>query len=169
MIPSVPTHYYRHQSPVGPLLLAGNKDALTHITFPKGQGKKLEVSAEWEESPRPFSDTVRQLDEYFRGKRTSFELALAPSGTTFQLRVWAALQEIPYGETRSYISVARHIGKPNGSRAVGNANGLNPISIVIPCHRVIGKDGSLTGFGGGLPTKSFLLNLEDNTQLQLPL
>jgi methylated-DNA-[protein]-cysteine S-methyltransferase len=102
----------------------------------------------------------QQLDEYFAGKREAFDLKLAPHGTAFQLAVLQALQEIPYGETRSYQYIATRIGKPKSVRAVGAANGRNPLPIIIPCHRVIGSDGSLTGFGGGLPTKRFLLDLE---------
>jgi methylated-DNA-[protein]-cysteine S-methyltransferase len=102
----------------------------------------------------------RQLGEYFAGRRRSFDLELAPRGTPFQLKVWAALREIPYGETRSYGELARGLGRPRASRAVGAANGANPIPIVIPCHRVVGCDGSLTGFGGGLAVKALLLDLE---------
>ena len=104
----------------------------------------------------------RQLDGYFAGKRTAFDLAFQPEGSPFQLAVWRALLDIPYGETVSYGEIARRIGEPvSASRAVGAANGDNPIPIIIPCHRVIGADGSLTGFGGGLPVKTFLLELED--------
>ena len=102
----------------------------------------------------------RQIDEYFARKRRDFDLALAPSGTEFQRAVWAALCDIPYGETISYLELARRIGQPTATRAVGRTNGLNPISIVVPCHRVIGADGSLTGYGGGLERKARLLELE---------
>ena len=105
-----------------------------------------------------------QLDEYFSGQRTTFDLKLAPWGTDFQLEVLRALQEIPYGETRSYQDVATHIGRDKAVRAVGAANGRNPLPIIIPCHRVIGANGSLTGFGGGLSTKRFLLDLERGVQ-----
>jgi methylated-DNA-[protein]-cysteine S-methyltransferase len=103
-----------------------------------------------------------QLDEYFAGKRQEFDLPLAPAGTDFQCQVWQGLQEIPFGETWSYGELARHVGRPKASRAVGAANGLNPIPVIIPCHRVIGSNGKLTGFGGGLETKSFLLKLESS-------
>jgi len=105
-------------------------------------------------------DVVDQLREYFAGKRTTFDLALIPQGTEFQVKVWNELRRIPYGETISYKQLAERIGKPKAVRAVGAANGANPIPIVIPCHRVIGNDGSLTGFGGGLPLKKRLLELE---------
>jgi methylated-DNA-[protein]-cysteine S-methyltransferase len=145
-----------HDSPVGPLTLLSDGEHLTGVHF---AGFDPPANA------RQLVDTVldaarRQLDEYFAARRTAFELALAPDGTPFQRRVWAALLEIPFGETRSYRDLARAIGKPSATRAVGAANGANPIAIVIPCHRVVGADGSLTGFGGGLNRKGFLLSLE---------
>ena len=105
-------------------------------------------------------ETHAQLDDYFAGKRRTFDLPLAPRGTEFQCGVWRTLATIPYGETISYAQLATRVGKPSAMRAVGAANGRNPLPIVLPCHRVIGSDGSLTGFGGGLPTKQFLLSLE---------
>ena len=112
------------------------------------------------ESDEPFGDALVQLGEYFAGGRTHFDLPLAPSGSPFQLRVWNALREIPYGQTASYGEIARKVGVPSAPRAVGAANGLNPIGIIVPCHRVIGSDGSLTGYGGGLERKRLLLDLE---------
>jgi len=118
------------------------------------------------EDARFFNDTISQLDSYFAGGLKQFDLPLAPEGTPFQLKVWQRLCEIPYGETMSYGELARRIGNPNASRAVGLANGANPIPIVIPCHRVIGSNGKLTGYGGGLPIKEKLLALE-RRQLRL--
>ena len=160
---------YRYlDSPVGELLLAGDAAGLRHVSFPSG---KLSIAPApgWRRNDRAFEDVCRQLDEYFARRRTRFQLTLAPQGTPFQLAVLSALQAIPYGETRSYRDIARGIGKPRAVRAVGAANGRNPIPIIIPCHRVIGADGSLTGFGGGLGTKRFLLDLEGaaNHQMQL--
>ena len=146
-------------SPVGELLLAGDEDALHTIGFPSGRGAVV-PDAGWEPNPAPFADTTRQLEDYFAGKRRTFDLPLAPTGTPFQREVLAALQQIPYGETRIYGELAKAVGRPRASRAVGAANGRNPLPIVIPCHRAIGSDGSLTGFGGGLATKRFLLGLE---------
>jgi methylated-DNA-[protein]-cysteine S-methyltransferase len=153
-------NYCYLDSPVGTLLIAGDDDAVRLIEFPKG-GKAGTPEAGWRESARgPVGEAVRQLKEYFSGRRTDFDLPLAPQGTEFQRDVWRRLQEIPYGETISYGELAKRIGNPKASRAVGAANGSNPIPIVIPCHRVIGSNGKLTGFGGGLPTKEALLALE---------
>jgi methylated-DNA-[protein]-cysteine S-methyltransferase len=139
-------------SPVGPLTLVERDGALARLAF----GRLSRSSP-----PSPFLDGVAsQLHEYFAGSRRAFDLPLAPSGTEFQLACWRALAEIPYGETRSYGEQARHIGRPDRARAVGAANGANPIAIILPCHRVIGADGSLVGFGGGLETKRRLLDLE---------
>lgn len=151
---------YRYiESPIGRLLLAGDAGGLKMIGFPGGKGK-VDPEGDWIRDEGCFTDAESQLQEYFDGKRRGFDLRLAPAGTAFQLSVLQALQTIPYGETRSYIDIARQIGRPKAVRAVGAANGHNPLPIVIPCHRVIGADGSLTGFGGGLATKRFLLNLE---------
>jgi len=146
------------ETPAGRLLLAADDDALYELQFPNHH----KVKEGWIESaPRgPLSDAVKQLREYFEGKRTDFDLPLAPQGTEFQRSVWRQLQGIPYGETISYLELARRVGNPKASRAVGSANGKNPIAIIIPCHRVIGANGKLTGFGGGLPTKATLLTLE---------
>lgn len=160
-------YYTWFESPIGKLLIAGCDKTLQSICFPNGR-RPGKPEAGWLFRPNAFSEVSHQLDDYFRGKLTEFDLALAPSGTNFQSRVWQALQQIPYGETYSYAAIAEQIGQPKATRAVGSANGRNPIPIIIPCHRVIGRDGSLTGFGGGLPTKNFLLQLENSEQLILP-
>ena len=146
-------------TPIGRLLLAGTKDALGLIAFPSGS-RAREPDATWTYDATAFDRPRRQLDEYFAGTRRRFDLALAPRATPFQKRVLDALLGIEYGATRSYSDIARQIGSPQAVRAVGAANGANPIPIVIPCHRVLGADGSLTGFGGGLDRKRWLLNLE---------
>lgn len=155
------TYYTYCDSPVGRLLLTANDDALTGVLFSDGR-RVPAIEADWRErSDHPvLRAAARQLDEYFSGRRKAFDLPLAPEGTPFQRDVWEALRAIPYGETQSYGDVARRIGRPKAVRAVGAANGANPISIVVPCHRVIGADGSLTGYGGGLPRKKRLLALE---------
>lgn len=132
---------------------------LARIDFPGSSRPQVATQPD----ARRCAPIVAQLTEYFAGKRRSFDLELAPHGTPFQLRVWQALREIPYGATISYADLARRIGQPSAMRAVGAANGRNPIPIVVPCHRVIGKDGTLTGFGGGLPCKQALLALEGVT------
>ncbi|MBW3550489.1 MAG: methylated-DNA--[protein]-cysteine S-methyltransferase [Proteobacteria bacterium] len=154
------TTYTHIHSPVGPLLLAADDDGLRLIEFdtPRHPARRGE---DWREGEHPAFELARaQLGEYFDGQRRSFELPLAPRGTPFQREVWQTLASIPYGETISYAQLATRVGKPRAMRAVGAANGRNPLPIVLPCHRVIGADGSLTGFGGGLPTKQFLLALE---------
>ncbi len=152
--------YYTYAaSPIGQLLLAGSADALQVIGFPHGD-KARRADIGWERYDEPFKKTARQLNEYFAGERREFELELAPEGTKFQVEVLEALRGIPYGETRTYRDIAVAVGRPKAVRAVGNANGRNPLPIVIPCHRVIGSDGSLTGFGGGIEVKRYLLDLE---------
>ena len=146
-------------SPVGDLLLAGLPDRLQLISFPTG-GKARVAQPTWQRRDDAFADAARQLAEYFDGARRAFDLPLRPDVTPFQAEVHDALKRIPYGETRSYGDVAAQIGRPRASRAVGAANGSNPLPIVVPCHRVVGADGSLTGFGGGLATKRYLLELE---------
>ena len=157
--------YSWFESPIGALLLAGSRAGLKLVSFSTGRHAK-EVDPLWREDPAAFEEVVRQLKAYFAGQRTSFELPLVLEGTDFQKKVWIALREIPYGETVSYKKLAEAIGRPKAVRAVGAANGANPIPIIIPCHRVIGNDGSLTGFGGGLPLKKKLLDLESR-QLKL--
>ncbi len=153
-------NYQFLDTPIGRLLIAGDDRSIHRIEFPKN-GNPGDPEPGWTESARgPVGDAVRQLREYFAGQRTDFDLPLEPLGTAFQRGVWKRLEEIPYGETISYGELARRVGNPKASRAVGAANGQNPIPIVIPCHRVIGSNGKLTGFGGGLPTKEKLLDLE---------
>ncbi|MGH8196324.1 MAG: methylated-DNA--[protein]-cysteine S-methyltransferase [Woeseiaceae bacterium] len=152
--------YYSYlATPVGELLLAGDDEALCLISFPEGS-KRREPEPDWIYSERPFNDAREQLRAYFDGKLQEFDLKLRPDGTEFQREVLAELQKIPYGTTTSYGEIAKRIGRPKAMRAVGAANGHNPIPIVIPCHRVIGASGDLTGFGGGLPVKEALLRLE---------
>lgn len=149
-------------SPVGKLALLGDGVALTGCYFTEA-GHPGDPTDGLDRDDQAFAEVERQLGEYFAGERTEFDLELAPSGTEFQLRVWAQLREIPYGATCSYGDVAHAIGATNGFRAVGLANGRNPISIIVPCHRVIGANGSLTGYGGGMDRKRFLLDLESGT------
>lgn len=152
-------------SPIGSLTLVAEQGKLTglymdtHGRQPGGDvlGRTGDLADE------PFASAARQLEEYFAGRLTAFDLPLEPAGTQFQRRVWSALETIPYGQTWSYGQLARAIGKASASRAVGLANGRNPIAVVIPCHRVIGSDGSLTGYGGGLDRKRYLLSLEEGT------
>ena len=151
--------YTWYESPVGPLLLAGSRTGLNYVSFCGGR-HAVAVDADWTEERFLFGNAIEQLHEYFAGERKTFSLTLIPEGTEFQKAVWSELQKIPYGETISYKELAERIGKPKAVRAVGAANGANPIPIIIPCHRVIGNDGSLTGFGGGLPLKKRLLELE---------
>jgi methylated-DNA-[protein]-cysteine S-methyltransferase len=152
--------YYRYLStPIGDLLLAGDEAALHVVSFPEGS-RRRDPEPDWIYNEQPFRAACAQLEAYFAGRLKAFDLELAPSGTPFQLAVLEELRKIPYGTTASYSDIARRIGRPKAVRAVGAANGRNPIPIVIPCHRVIGARGDLTGFGGGLPTKEALLRLE---------
>src|SRR5215470_7359654 len=151
---------YTHiPSPIGELLLVGDESGFRQINFPRN-GHIAPARAEWHEDVFPLKETIRQLRAYFAGELEDFDLALAPAGTPFQQKCWGELCRIPYGDTISYAELARRIGNPNASRAVGLANGSNPIPIIIPCHRVIGSDGKLTGYGGGLLIKEKLLALE---------
>src|SRR5260370_23383059 len=151
--------YTTFESPVGPLLLAGDSNVLRLVSFESSK-HSAPPQAVWKQDQAPFAEVILQLQAYFRGELKEFDLPLALEGTDFQLRVWNALRTIPYGETISYAQLARRIGNPRAVRAVGFANGSNPIPIIVPCHRVIGSDGGLTGFGGGLSTKEKLLGLE---------
>ena len=144
------------ESPIGPLTLTARGDALEGLYFSTGS-KARGADPAWVRDDARFATVRRQLAEYFAGTRKRFDLPLEPHGTDFQRSVLAALQEIPFGETRSYAEIARAVGRPKAVRAVGTANGRNPIALIIPCHRVIGSDGSLTGFGGGLDAKQALL------------
>jgi methylated-DNA-[protein]-cysteine S-methyltransferase len=147
-------------TPIGKLLLAADVQGLREVWFETGKHQKAPDPA-WKHDPSKLAFARSQLDEYFVGMRTTFDLPLHPIGTNFQVAVWQALAKIPYGTTISYGELAKRIGQPQAVRAVGAANGRNPLPIVLPCHRVIGANGSLTGFGGGLPTKRFLLAMED--------
>lgn len=157
-------YYCYLDTPIGELLLAGEDGALSMIGFPKGSMRR-EPEADWIFNEKPLANACAQLSEYFAGTRKEFDLPLQLNGTEFQVSVLEALQDIPYGETTSYGTIAKRIGRPKAVRAVGAANGRNPIPIVVPCHRVIGSTGDLTGFGGGLDTKEALLRLEaEHTQ-----
>ena len=149
------TAYTTVDSPIGELLLTAEDGALTRLYM-----SPFHLDSAWVHDPAALAEPARQLAEYFAGERTEFELELRPAGTVFQQAVWELLLGIPYGKTTSYGALALELGDPRKVRAVGLANGRNPISIVIPCHRVIGADGSLTGYGGGLPRKRHLLDLE---------
>lgn len=163
--------FYTHvESPVGSLLLAGDGNRLHFISFPTGH-KAFGPRPGWRHYDAPFAEARRQIDAYFAGELKRFDLAYHLSGSGFQNRVWQYLATIPYGETTTYGTIAKALGDPGASRAVGMANGNNPLPILLPCHRVIGANGALTGFGGGLPTKKYLLQLEgalaDNAQPDL--
>lgn len=154
-----PTYYTTMDSPLGELLLTGDGKHLTGLYMtPHTHGPDRDPA--WVHDPASFQGAIRQLQEYFDGERVTFEIPLAPDGTDFQRRVWMALRDIPFAQTVSYGDIAREIGNPKGVRAVGLANGRNPISIIVPCHRVIGQNGSLTGYGGGIERKRWLLEHE---------
>lgn len=154
-------NYCHHPSPIGPLLLMGTDEDLTGITM-QDHKRGPSVAGDWiETADLPvFVETKRQLDEYFAGSRRVFDVPLAPVGTEFQQAVWRLLLAIPFGETRSYGDLAKQLGRPGASRAVGHSNARNPISIIVPCHRVIGSSGTLTGYAGGLSRKETLLRHE---------
>ncbi len=152
-------YYCYFDTLIGELLLAGEAQTLTMIGFPKGAMRR-DPEPDWIYKEEPFAIVREQLAEYFSGQRKEFDVPLSLDGTEFQVSVLEALQEIPYGETTSYGAIAKQIGRPKAVRAVGAANGRNPIPIIVPCHRVIGSSGDLTGFGGGLDTKAALLRLE---------
>jgi len=151
-------HYCYFDSPLGKLLLNGNQ-LLEGLHFPTGK-TRIEPEKEWVYNEDLFLEAIDQLGAYFNGELTTFDLKLNARGTHFQKKVWQQLLKIPFGETISYGELAKRIGNPKASRAVGMANGKNPISIIVPCHRVIGKDGSLTGFGGGIEAKKNLIEME---------
>jgi methylated-DNA-[protein]-cysteine S-methyltransferase len=151
--------YTTVDSPIGELLLLGDDRRLRGLYMQDGR-KPARVAVDWEPDASAFTDTIAQLDEYFDGRRTTFELSLDMRGSPFEQRVWRALQDIPYGKTASYGEVAQRVGQPSAARAVGLANGRNPIAVIVPCHRVIGANGTLTGYGGGLERKQLLLELE---------
>lgn len=147
------------ESPIGRMLLVGRHGVLEELHFPN-KTDNLPVPPEWVRDEAAFAEALRQLDEYFAGKRQEFDLVVEPRGTPFQQEVWQELRRIPFGRTASYQDIALRLGKPKACRAVGMANARNPVPIIIPCHRIIGKNGTLTGFGGGLPVKRRLLELE---------
>lgn len=151
--------YWISTSPVGRLLLVGSSAGLQALQFQDG-AHPLGIQPTWEKTCEPFSAVLEQLQQYFDGSRKRFQIKLNLQGTSFQRQVWQALQRIPYGRTVSYGEIAMQVGFPKASRAVGAANGQNPVSIIVPCHRVIGKNGHLVGYGGGLPIKEALLDLE---------
>jgi methylated-DNA-[protein]-cysteine S-methyltransferase len=152
--------YTSIDSPIGELLLLGDGQVLRGLYMQEGR-KPVQIAPRWERSEAPFANVREQLREYFVGERTTFEnLPLALDGAPFERRVWRALQDIPYGETASYGEIARNVGQPGAARAVGLANGRNPIAVIVPCHRVIGANGTLVGYGGGLERKRLLLELE---------
>ncbi|WP_434672790.1 methylated-DNA--[protein]-cysteine S-methyltransferase [Pseudomonas sp. R1-15] len=164
----MPPLYQTIQSPVGELILVARGTKLAAILWENERLNRVRLGPLEQDSDHPtLKETERQLLEYFSGQRRRFELELDFAGTDFQERVWQALLTIPFGETRSYRDIAIQIGQPTATRAVGAANGRNPISIIAPCHRVIGTSGSLTGFAGGLAAKQFLLSLEGQQSLQL--
>ena len=152
-------YYWVWNSPVGHLLLTGHAKGLSGLHFQDGEHPLL-IHSSWTKKRSPFQEIICQLEAYFAGQLKIFRVKLALEGTPFQLAVWAALKRIPYGHTFSYGAIAQQIGNPNASRAVGSANGRNPVSIIVPCHRVIGHGGQLVGFGGGLGIKKALLDLE---------
>jgi methylated-DNA-[protein]-cysteine S-methyltransferase len=151
--------YTTIESPIGELLLLGDGRALHGLYMQEGR-KPIAHRPDWRLAPAAFADVGDQLSEYFAGRRTSFDVELAMHGSPFQRTVWQALQDIDYGERISYGELARRVDRPSAARAVGMANGCNPISVIVPCHRVIGADGSLTGYGGGVERKRLLLDLE---------
>jgi methylated-DNA-[protein]-cysteine S-methyltransferase len=152
-------YYTIIDSPIGDLLTVGDGDSLNRLHM-LGSRKRVELNPAWQRDDDAFDDVRSQLGEYFAGERREFDLPLDMVGNPFELRVWEELQTIPYGETASYGQIAQRIGNPGAPRAVGLANGRNPIAVIVPCHRVIGADGSLTGYGGGLERKRLLLDLE---------
>lgn len=166
MSPTQTLKYTTVESPIGELLLLGDEQALHGLYMQDGR-RPTRIAPSWEPSAEPFAAVRGQLGEYFDGRRTTFDVPLVMDGSPFERRVWHALQEIPYGETVSYGEIAQRVGQPSAARAVGLANGRNPIAVIVPCHRVIGANGTLTGYGGGLERKRLLLELE-NGQSRLP-
>jgi methylated-DNA-[protein]-cysteine S-methyltransferase len=151
--------YTCFDSPIGTLVLVRDEQGLTQLQLPSGKHAQA-IDPRWERDDDAFDDVRAELDEYFAGTRREFTVPLHPSGTAFQQRVWSELREIGYGETTSYGKIAGAIGEPGAARAVGLANGQNPLPIIVPCHRVVGANGSLTGYGGGLDAKRWLLSHE---------
>ena len=156
-------YYDQIPSPIGPLFLVADAEGLREVRFELDRRPHTPLDG-WEHAPHKLAEVRRQLDEYFAGERLIFDLPLKPQGTAFQQSVWQALTTIAYAKTTSYGQISRQIQRPKASRAVGAANGRNPIPIIIPCHRVIGSNGTLTGFGGGLAAKQWLLEHEERSQ-----
>ncbi len=156
---STPLRYTYIDSPLGQLLLVGEQETVHYVGLPEGK-MVIGPLAHWRQDDSILAQCKQQLAEYFQGVRQRFDLHLLTSGTQFQQLVWQQLQHIPYGKTHSYKDIAHAVARPKAVRAVGAANGKNPIPIIIPCHRVVGADGSLTGFGGGMDAKRYLLTLE---------
>jgi methylated-DNA-[protein]-cysteine S-methyltransferase len=155
------TFYREISSPIGPITIAGHDDVLTNLAMHDQTHPPAGV-ADWKRDNSAFGEVADQLDSYFAGDLTDFDVQVSLTGTEFQVSVWQGLREIPYGETRSYGQLARSIGNPGAARAVGLANGRNPVAIIVPCHRVIGSGGALVGFGGGLERKQALLDIESD-------
>jgi methylated-DNA-[protein]-cysteine S-methyltransferase len=154
--------YTTVESPIGELLLLGDGEVLRGLYMQAGR-RPIRIRPAWERDDSAFPEAREELAQYFAGERTSFDLPMQLDGSVFQRTVWHALTEIPYGQTISYGELARRIDRPDLARAVGTANGQNPIAVVVPCHRVIGSDGKLVGYGGGLENKRLLLDLEQGT------
>jgi methylated-DNA-[protein]-cysteine S-methyltransferase len=159
------TLFYKEiESPVGKLKLVASSNALVAVLWERERPNRVKLDTMTLAPQHPILlETERQLAEYFSGERIQFDLPLQPDGSEFQKKVWQALREIPFGQTRSYLDLAKALGSSKAARAVGAANGKNPLSIIVPCHRVVGADGSLTGFAGGLETKAALLALENRS------
>jgi len=154
-------YYTRFNSALCEIILVGNKDGLTNLHLNTGEGsREFEIKDDWQRNDEFFAEVRGQIVEYFSGKRTEFDVILNPQGTDFQKQIWKALYEIPFGVVRTYKDIATAIGNPNASRAVGMANSKNPIPLIVPCHRVIGSSGKLTGFAHGLDAKEALLKIE---------
>ncbi len=157
--------YTRFKAELCEIILAGDENGLKHLHLNTGEGKRrFEISPEWKRNNSFFEDSIEQINEYLNGNRKTFNIRTAPEGTDFQKRVWKQLERIPYGETRSYGDIASEIGNGKAARAAGMANSKNPIPVIIPCHRVIGKNGNLTGFAHGLKIKEELLKIEQRTR-----
>jgi methylated-DNA-[protein]-cysteine S-methyltransferase len=163
------TLFYKEiESPVGKLKLVASSNALVAVLWEREEPNRIKLNAATLDPQQPILlETERQLSEYFSGERTDFDLPLQPDGSEFQKKVWRALREIPFGQTKSYLDLARAIGSSKAARAVGAANSKNPLSIIVPCHRVVGSDGSLTGFAGGIETKAALLALETRSTVPM--
>lgn len=156
-------YYTRYQSGLAPIILVGDENGLERLYFDVPQAKqKLDMSPLWIENTSFFAEVIKQLDEYFAGDRKEFDVKLNLTGSEYQRKIWELLKEIPYGQTRTYKEIAERSGDPNASRAVGNANGKNPVPLIIPCHRVVGADSKLTGYAFGVELKQKLIQFENS-------